>query len=74
MGTILSIVITFVFVALVIVGFGSIVKRNRFQQMTPDGDSVANRMLGHGPADEVYWVPWHTRLFRLLRRARRRSE
>lgn len=39
------------------VGCGSILKFVAFRARTRDGDSFANRLLGHGPDDEVFDDP-----------------
>lgn len=44
------------------VGFGWMIKVLAFRTRTPDGDSYANRMLGHGPNDEVFYESRRTRL------------
>ena len=44
------------------VGCGWMVKVVAFRTSTPDGDSYANRMLGHGPNDEVFYESRRTRL------------
>jgi hypothetical protein len=44
------------------VGFGWMIKVAAFRTKTPDGDSLANRMLGHGPNDEVFYDSQRTRL------------
>jgi hypothetical protein len=48
------------------VGCGSMIKIMAFRSKTPDGDSFANRMLGHGPDDEVYYNTSRTRISRLF--------
>jgi hypothetical protein len=50
------------------VGFGWMIKVVAFRAKTPDGDSLANRMLGHGPNDEVFYDSQRTRLRGLLGR------
>ena len=44
------------------VGFGWMVKVLAFRTRTPDGDSLANRLLGHGPNDEIFYESRWTRL------------
>jgi hypothetical protein len=44
------------------VGFGWMIKVVAFRARTPDGDSIANRLLGHGPNDEVFYENRRTRL------------
>jgi hypothetical protein len=51
------------------VGFGWMIKVVAFRTRTPDGDSIANRMLGHGPNDEVFYDSQRTRLRNLGRRS-----
>jgi hypothetical protein len=51
------------------VGFGWMIKVLAFRTRTPDGDSYANRMLGHGPNDEVFYESQ-----RLRNRLGRRSD
>ena len=50
------------------VGFGWMIKVLAFRTRTPDGDSFANRMLGHGPNDEVFYHSQRTRLRNLVGR------
>ena len=50
------------------VGFGWMIKVLAFRTRTPDGDSLANRMLGHGPDDEVFYDSQRTRLRNLVGR------
>jgi uncharacterized membrane protein len=51
------------------VGCGWMIKVVAFRANTPDGDSIANRMLGHGPDDEVFYDSQRTRLRNLGRRS-----
>jgi hypothetical protein len=50
------------------VGFGWMIKVVAFRTQTPDGDSMANRMLGHGPNDEVFYDSQRTRLRNIVGR------
>lgn len=54
MGTVLAVVCAAAVLALLTVGFGSIIKAVAFGIPTQDGDTLGNRMSGHGPDDEVF--------------------
>ena len=55
MGNLVGIVLTCLILAGFVVGYATLAKFTAFRAHTRDGDSFGNRLMGHGPDDEVQY-------------------